>query len=389
MKKSFILLLLIPLFCFSCSDDEQGDVAESGLRRVVIAYIMAENSLSTASTYDLDEIRSAVTLIPSDCRMVVFLDNSSTAKNPQIISFDSQRGEQVVYEYSSDVVSTDGEVMEQALQYIIDNNPAREYALILWSHASGWVPPSNSVSSLSIGIDNGKNTSSNSGEEMAISTLREVLEDVGVHWTYIFYDACFMQCVEVAFELRHLTDWSMGSPAEIVDTGAPYDRLMPYFFEASGYANDLVEQYFMEYENSQGALLSAIRSDALEALAAATATVLTPLDDYPTTDLQAYCAYASSTGWKPEYYDMGSCISHWAGAAVYDEWATALNEAVPYRYATTTWVTSYSSVFRARLTDQEHYAGVSMYFPISGRDEYNDYWREYEWYDAVGYLFDR
>ncbi len=388
MKHCWLFLIMI-LLCTACSDDDEDTTSTKPPTRVVITYMMAENSLSNYAVSDLNEIRQGVSLIPEGCHMVVFIDNSSTATPPEIISFDSVEGEQVLVEYPDDVVSTDKDAMLSILQYIINNNPADEYALILWSHGSGWMPANNSVSSRSIGIDNEENSLSNTGLEMDISTLKEVLTAVGVHWEYIFYDVCFMQCIEVAYELRHLTDWSIGSVAEIVATGAPYNILMPYFFEQTNFARDIAEQYYNTYKDNSGMLLSSVKSDALDALADATADALLPLNEYPTADLQKYCTYASSTGYKPEYYDMGSCIYHWAGSSGYNTWAKAMEAAVPYRYYSNSWTTSYSTVFTASMTDAEHYSGVSMYFPIAGRDRDNAFWRDYEWYEAVGYLFDR
>ncbi len=383
----FLLLLVGTLFLTSCNDDDDAP-SQKSLRRVVVVYIMGENSLTTMATDDLSEIRAGASQIPDDCRMVVFFDNSSTTTMPQILSFDSTNGEQLLYQYPEDVVSTEGDVMESVLQYIVNGNPAEEYALILWSHGSGWAPASSSAKSYTIGIDNGKNTTSNTGVEMEITTLRSVLSSVGVHWKYILYDACFMQCVEVAYELRQLTEWSLGSVAEIPDRGAPYDKLMPYFFASATFQKDIIEQYYDDYAASSGVLLSAIRSDALEGLATATAAAIRGLDAYPTDGLQAYCAYASATAYKPEYYDMGSCIYHWAGQSAYDTWETAMTTAVPYRYVSSTWPTSYSRTFSPRITDADHIALISMYFPIAGRDALNNAWRKYEWYTDVGYLFE-
>ncbi len=374
--------LLLVALCASCHDDLP--LPDSGLRRVVIVYMMGENTLSSQAQSDLNEIRSATGLIPDSCRVVVFFDNSRTDIKPQILSYD-KTGERLLFEYGTDVVSTDSATMLNALSYIIESVEADEYALVLWSHGSGWMPASRSI-----GVDNGRNSStSDTGTEMEITTLRGVLEELGVRWRYILYDACFMQCVEVAYELRGLTEWSIGSPAEIPGSGAAYDRMMSCFFARDGFAGDIAEQYFNTYKDTQGVLVSAIRSDRLDGLAQATARVLSPLFDFPTGGVQQYCAYDERTGWKPEYYDIGSCVYHWAGQDGYDEWLTAMEAAIPYRYCTDTWMSDYAAVFHPVMTDEAHYAGASMYVPFDDRDTYNKAWRRYEWYQAAGRLLDR
>ncbi len=382
--KRLLPLILILTALSSCSDDDTESVP-ARLRRVVVAYIIGENSLYADAVDDLNEMRAGAGLIPDNCKFVVFYDNSSSTAMPQIISFDSETGEQLLYEYGEDVVSTDSAAMQNALQYIIDTNDADEYALILWSHGSGWLESSKKRT---IGIDNGNNTSSNSGTEMEIPTLRRVLENTGVQWQFVFYDACFMQCVEVAYELRNVAAWSIGSPAEIPGGGANYTALMPCFFESDGFARDITEQYFNIYQSNYGLIISAIQSNQLENLAQSTADAVASLDEFPADGIQQYCAYASSTSYKPEYYDMGSCIYHWTGDSGYALWENAMDRAIPYRYYTNSWLTSFSSAFSARMTDAEHFAGVSMYFAVEGRDNDNEAWRGYQWYDAVGYLMD-
>ncbi len=277
--------------------------------------------------------------------------------------------------------------MQTVLQFVIEKNPADEYALILWSHGSGWLPANRSKKS--IGIDNGANTMSNTGTEMDISTLRGVLENTGICWKYIFYDACFMQCIEVAYELRNVTQWSIGSPAEIPSDGADYTIMMPCFFEEETFAKDITEQYYNIYWNNYGVLLSAIRSDRLENFARATVNSISSLSYFPVDDVQKYCVYSVVTGWEPEYYDIGSCIYHWMGESGYASWQTEMELAIPYRYSSSRWRTSFSSVFDAQLSDAGHYAGASLYLPVEGRDSDNDAWRKYGWYQAAGYLFDR
>ncbi len=384
--KRLLPLLLVPLLV-ACHDTLP--LPDSTYSRVVIVYLIGENSLSSNTQSDLNEIRSAYNLIPDGGAMVVYFDNSRTDVKPQILRFDNTMGETLEFEYGVDVISTDSATMLDILKYIVSENEADEYALIIGSHGSGWMPQTSDTRRNTIGIDNGRNTTSNTGTQMEIHTLRGVLEATGVHWRYVMFDACFMQCIEVAYELRNLTDWCITSPAEIPDNGAAYDRLMPYFFEADSYAKDIAEQYYGEYSSSYGMLISSIRSDQLDLLATATARCVTGLADYPTAGIQQYCAYSSVTGWKPEFYDLGSCIYHWTGDSVYATWQSALEAAIPYRYYSPSWLTSYTGTVSPVMRDGDHYAGASMYVPEEGRDELNAAWRRYEWYERVGYLFDK
>lgn len=378
MKPLWTYLILIILLS-ACKDEME--LPREPLRRTVVVYMMAENSLSSLAQADLAEMRAALGQIPEDCELVVYLDNSRTDVRPQIISFTPSGGEQVMLHYGTDPVSTDSLTMLNALRYIIRERPARSYGLVLWSHATGFAPAPRRT----IGIDNGRNTYSDTGLEMEITTLRGVLEQVGVQWEYIFSDACFMQGVEVAYELRRLTRWLVASPAEIPGAGAPYDVLMPHLFLDEDAAQAIAQGYFDAYKSTSGLLISAVRTDRLDALLTATRPLLPAgLEGLPTDSIQAYCAYSPLTGWKPEYYDMASAMNRWLSPEDYVLWFQVLKAAVPLRLASASWLTSYPSVYASTLHDSKHYAGLSFYFPLPGRAEHTAAWRRFEWSKGMG-----
>ncbi len=381
------LVLFVAGGCLTACDDDDSTVtpADQTLRRLVVVYIAAENSLTNYAQSDLDEMVSGRAGIPSDCALAVYFDNSQSGQSPTVSLIDSDNGQTTLKTFSDDPVSTDSASMQETLTYIVNSVPAREYALVLWSHGSGWLPEASDRRN-TWGVDNGRNNTSDNGQQMALTTLTHVLENVGVHWQYILYDACFMQCVEVAFQLRQVTDWSIGSPAEIPAYGAPYDSIMAHLFQADDFARDIPQSYHDWYEAhySTGVILSSIRSSQLDALLQATASALDTLDDFPTTGVQKYCAYASSTNWLSEFYDMASLMGHWLGTADYQTWAAAMQQAIPYRFATHRWETAYSAITPV-LSDTTHFAATSMYLPQEGRTSVNALWRQLDWGSALNY----
>lgn len=65
---------------------------------------------------------------------------------------------------------------------------------------------------------------------MNIEDLKLVLQNAP-HFDFIMFDACFMQSVEVAYELRDCCDYYIGFPAENPGPGAAYDRMFHYISE--------------------------------------------------------------------------------------------------------------------------------------------------------------
>jgi len=372
MKNCCIVLAILTLFA-SCHKDEPEP--EITLERLTVVYIIAENSLSSFADFDISEMRKAMGSIPDSCKLAIYIDESSNQTKPRIITMDATEGEQTIYQYQTDPISTDSATMQQALSIIMEKCPARHYGLVLWSHGSGWIPPKKRRT---IGIDNGRNSSSNDGSEMNISTLANVLQKTNVHWDYIFFDACFMQGVEVAYELRNVTDWCIGSPAEIPGNGAPYDYIMTDLFRPSEEAWRISEDYYNYYQFGTGLVISAITTSELEELAAATAPFVTKVDTFPSTD--GIQVYRNPDDFSPQYHDMGSAMHKWLTEAEYQEWKEAMNRAVPHHYATDRWMTQY--FFDARITDPENVISMSMYIPVKGHI-LNAYYKQTSWWKRM------
>ena len=378
MKHWWIAFLC--LFAVACHDDI--DLPPTPLKKVVVVYVIGENSLSGYAVDDLNEMRQATALIPDSCKLVVYFDNSRTEQQPQIISFDNKDGEKLVYQYRNDPISSDSASMQQALKVICDKFPAHHYGLVMWSHGSGWIPQQKAPRR-TIGIDNGQNSMANTGAEMEVSTLANVLRKTKQRWDYVFFDACFMQGVEVAYELRDVVDWCIGSPAEIPGAGAPYHRIMVDMFQESDEAWRIAETYHNYYKSRDGLIISALKTSELEALAQATAPLMAKLDEYPATDgIQQYMVYISAGQWKPEYFDMGSAMGKWLSDEEYTAWRQALERAVPHQFSTERWISAFSAYFNPRIIDPEHIACLSTYIPIEGR-ALNDNYGQTAWWKRL------
>lgn len=374
-------IVFFALFAVACHDDLK--LPPTPLKHVAVVYIIAENELSTPfAVEDLNEIRLGAASIPDSCKVVVYFDNSRTDQQPQILSYDNKEGEKLVYQYRNDPISTDSAAMQQALKVIIDKFPAHHYGLTLWSHGSGWIPQ-NKAPRRTIGQDNGRNAILNSGQEMEITTLANVLKKTKQHWDYVFFDACFMQCVEVGYELRDVTDWCIASPAEIPGFGAPYTQLITDLCSERDDAWHIAQTYFDYYRYKEGLVISAMKTSELEGLAQATAPLLATLPEFPSTSgIQQYLIYNSASVWKPEYFDMGSAIGQWFSAEQYATWLQALDRAVPHRYASNRWLSIFTDYFNPVIIDPEHVVSMSMYIPVEGH-KWNDYYGQTSWWKEI------
>lgn len=379
MKRMWLALLPL-LTLVACRDKH--DEPEPRWRRVVVVCLWGENSLSNCLQRDLNEMRQGCQAIPEGCKLVVYLDNSRTNDLPHLLSYDAREGQQTVLDYRSDPVSTDSAAMQQLLATVMKRFPADHYGLVIGSHGSGWVPVE--PPRRTIGVDNGRNTYSNVGTEMEIPTLAHILRRTGRRWDYVVFDACFMQTVEVAYELRDAVGWCIASPAEIPAEGAPYDRLMGSLFAEEDEQWRIAEDYFEAYRDEGGLVISAVRTDRLAELALATRPLIARLPQYPPTDgIQRYYGTEYDGQWLPEFFDMGSAIHRWCSEADYLAWRSVLREAVPHRFATAAWTTSYDFV-DARIADPDVVGTLSMFIPTEN-GPLNTPFRHCQWYDVSGW----
>lgn len=346
-------------------------------RRTVIVYMMAENTLSRFAYYDSTEMAKATLDIPADCNLLLYKDDASL---PTITRMNSETGNKLWKKYKYDQDSADSTVMLRTLTELVHKFPSEHYALVLWSHASGWIPKRKTI-----GVDNNRNSSnSNFGTEMNITTLRGVLEQLP-HMDFILFDACDMQNIEVAHELRNTTDYIIGSPSEIPGNGAPYDRIMSAMMQ--GDAIEIAEQYYQHYENGAGVALSVVDCSMIDSLAEITAPLIEEVwsrrKSIDTDNIQYYVPFESTN--KPDGQDIRGMLHSVLPDSTYQQWEKTLLQAIPWHKATNSWTTIFRGSKHCTLTDPDHYSGLSMFVPQEKYEPYgwNEAFRQTSWYQAA------
>ncbi|MDW8104363.1 MAG: clostripain-related cysteine peptidase [Armatimonadota bacterium] len=107
------------------------------------------------------------------------------------------------------------------LQWGVRSFPARRYVVVLWNHGSGWRAYRDRWNLLTRGVSFDDST----GNYIRIWELPTALS-VGVKWDIIAFDASLMQMLEVAYEIRHLGDYIVGSEESPPAPGYPYHRIL-------------------------------------------------------------------------------------------------------------------------------------------------------------------
>lgn len=397
----FLWMLMCGVLLCSCEIP-----VDQPLDKTLILYMAAENSLSDYALKDLNEIEQVAGLVPKNCHVVAYVDRAGLPAS--VYTFSHKEGKKLVYTYPEPINSCDSTQMRNILHRIVNEYPAREYALALWSHGSGWLPNLSSTNPAaapqrvvsSFGIDNQENSStSNRGSQLSLQGLASVLSSLPA-MSWVFFDACFMQSVEVAYELRQHTNYVIGSPAEIPGDGAPYDKLIPIALKADWSDFESIKKipvaYYEHYENADGLVISVVDTKALPALASAWKECLAAYgEDNALPNLSAaqhYTTYvAFSNSGRPDFYDMQSVarLLHSDDDGRYAHMEGYLNWAIPYHAATKTWTTAYDYSIH-QMIDAAHSCCASMFFPqseylySSTYEAQLAYYRTLQWYKASG-----
>lgn len=197
-----IVSFLIASLC-SCNADDTGgkhvtqpDTANVvSTAKTVLIYMAAQNSLGARRNQQADslEIMQAYKDIPGDSRILLFIDDKYA---PRIYRIDKTTPRPVmVKRWQNDEDSASPAFFEELLSFIKRFYPSDEYGMVLWSHATGWVPPSLALTRnakrlhakpLSFGIDDGEDFGSDNGSEMEIRDMAVVMKKAGFHARYIF-----------------------------------------------------------------------------------------------------------------------------------------------------------------------------------------------------------
>ncbi len=414
----YIALLLGLLSTASCHKDEaldedvQPDSQQA--RRTVLVYMAAQNTLYGNAYEDSTEIMNGRQYIANDDRMLVFVDRGG---KPMLYRVARQwTSPKIVKQWDdADFNSTDPKRFDEVICYVKEHFPSREYGLVMWSHADGWIPAADTCYTRSaytcrpsaFGIDTGNNgVNTNNGSQMEVTALAKVLEQNALPLKYIFFDACLMQNLEVDYALRNVTDYVVASPMAIPAAGAYYaHQLRDGLFAddpahiAKTYYEDVEAKRSTDYSTT-GLAISCIRTSALTPLADALKewlgrSALANRQSPNMSDVLAYQSYNYSFYYRPHNYDVYQALQKLLPEEGVEQVKPLVDLLVTAHYSTNriyvgpTFYNGYTTI----PTATDNYRAVSMFVPqniyslnasLCRSGDLNEAFQKTEWYKAIG-----
>lgn len=262
--KACLCLSLLVLFS-SCEKDHNDPVQ---VDRVVLVYLGGDNNLSGEAKEKADAICKGWEA-PKNGRLLFYIDTSNA--NPRLIEVVKGKNgniQQVIRTYEKEN-SASKEVFARAIEEMKQIYPGSSYGLILFSHASGWLPKGTLLAPRSIIVDDGEGV--NNRKEMELSDFAGAIPDRT--FDFIVFEACFTAGIEVAYELKDKAEYILASSAEIPSPGFTYvygqiiNRLYNKVPDLKGFGQIAFNYFNSQTDWRKSSTLSLIKTSGLEALA--------------------------------------------------------------------------------------------------------------------------
>ena len=435
MKTTIRYILLFALLALAgCTKDEE-DPRYPHSSRVVLAYMAGDNSLGGYVQDNLDAMRRGMASVPSGGRTIAYVD--TPGENPRLVEVTSS-GTQILYTWPSAHNSASAATVREVVSLVRTLAPADRYGLVLWSHGLAWMPswatgyltrskarigdtwpqtkheeifPASFASATrpvsvlvpvtatgSAPIDRpiptvsvptswpatkwfGQDTGESPAGYLDVEQLSEAIPSGVFDW--ILFDACFMASAETLYALRDKAERIVCSPAEVIADGFPYEKIMAELLHPEPDLRAVCESYYLHYAQHvqfsyRSATVSLIETSQLEALAAATASVLGAaltadpevLSNMDLSRVQPLDRYR-----RHFLFDMGSVVGELetrglVPASLAGAWRAQLARTVTYEAHTPTMLG----------LALDACCGLSMYVPVASYADLNEYYRTLEWY---------
>lgn len=395
----FVMVAAVALY--SCKAVKPEEPVYTKKPKTVLIYMIANNSLSSDAVSSYANIMQGY--IPGDDGNLLLYFHNSTSDPVMYNIHKNGSGvavADIAYSFPSRNSATSVS-LKQALSVAATLFPADEYGLILWSHGTGWLPSgyyatgviSSSASSSGIqqsdaGSDLVKMARNSSGgisqRTFGSESNKEIeITDLATAFPYrlsfILFDACLMGGIEVAYEIKDMTDYIIFSPTEVLTESFPYKTMMQYIFKSPSDLKSVCEDYYNFYNSKTGetraATISLIDCSQLSNLADVAKEIFSSgRGKISTLDMSTIQPYFRSN--KHWFYDIKDLMDNIATSDQAIKFNDALSKVVLYK-ATTPY-------FLELKIDR--FSGISTYIPNPANTELDNFYKNFKWNKDAGMI---
>lgn len=349
--------------------------------RTILVYLAGDNNLS----HEVKEMHEALRegWNPTTMGSLVIFADSKVGK-PLLIKFEKGRDEIIsdtLRRYANEN-SASPELLHQVILDTKEVAPGESYGMVLFSHATGWLPEKAFLNPTRWGAsaDDGPKITPRSifddrGREMELADFASAIPD-GM-FDFMAFDMCFMSSVETAYALRNKTQYLLAAAPEILSPGFTpiYKTSLDMLYKTEANLEGFGQAFYDHFNGLQGAhqsaAISVVNTSEMDALASLTREIDAQLNQQQIDQVQYY----DRNGKPHVFFDYGDYMSHAANPQQQENLEELLSKIVIFKRNT-------PKLININITT---HSGLSVYIPQGALPRLNDAYEETEWWKAVGY----
>lgn len=375
---SVALALMLLFVGYSCSKNDAPLLPKG---RTILVYIALDNNLSNEMSAMHASLKEGWAKVDADGSLLLFADSRGQTK-PVLIKLEKRGGEVV-----SDTLrwyENENSASPQLLRQVIADTkivaPAKSYGMLLFSHATGWLPAKAFQNPAEWGA--GKNVPprpsprsifEDNGREMEFADFVEAIPN-GM-FEFIASEMCFMSSVETAYALRNKTNYLLASAPEVLSPGfvPVYKTSLNLLYKSKPDLSGFAQAYF-DYFNGlsgdyQSAAISVVKTSEMEQLAAITREIDLELTQAQIDQVQIY----DRNGKPNVFFDFRDYVAQAATPAQMELVDAQLDKVVMFKRSTPKLIDIYIP----------KHSGLSVYIPQESLPRLNKAYEDTEWYKAI------
>lgn len=247
LKLAFISLLIL---CFSACREEDPIMPpeQQTAEKTIFVFMPYSNNLYSFLLGNIEDMKTAIIRNKGldNTRLVVFIAKDKKQSALINIKYDKGVCKQDTLEkfYSPIYLTTNGrvELLNKVKQYA----PANRYAMIVGCHGMGWIPSSTVFNRNTLRYFGGLEKE----YKIDIDDFATSIKAAGMKMQFIMFDDCFMSSMEVAYDLKEVTDYIIASTSEVMAYGMPYQSIYQHLMSAEPDYNAVCKDFYDFYSNS-------------------------------------------------------------------------------------------------------------------------------------------
>lgn len=347
---------------------------------------------------DMEEAISAGILDKE--RVLVFLATSPSRASLFELAYDKEQGTCVrntIKEYENHPYTT-AEGIATVLNDMKRTAPAHHYSMSIGGHGMGWLPVARETKTSPKATTDHSTPpryhwettdrpqtrffgGSSADYQTDLSTLAKGIGQAGLTMEYILFDDCYMSCVEVAYDLRHVTRHLIASTCEVMAYGMPYRDMAIHMLGKIDYEG--ISQSFYDFYSSYSTPCGTIATTVTEELDSL-ASLMREINTRYEWSSEKNATIQKLDGYSPTiFYDLGDYASHLCEDSVLlKKFNEQLERAVPASSRAHT-LTFYSAL-NGRRTAIHTFSGLTISDPSTNTSlRVSETKRHTSWYQAT------